>query len=56
MPNSPEEASQFAAMQQSLGACLPAGQQLKFGKLDLRGTIAVNYYRLAKAAAGAARP
>jgi hypothetical protein len=56
MPNSPEEASQFAAMQTSLGACLAAGQQLKFGKLDLRGTIAVNYYRLAKAAAGAAQP
>lgn len=56
MPNSPQEASQFATMQSTLGACLPAGQQLKFGKLDLRGTIAVNYYRLAKAAAGATQP
>ncbi|HEX5257360.1 MAG TPA: hypothetical protein VFW35_01120 [Sphingomicrobium sp.] len=30
-------------------ACLTPGQTLKFGKTSLRGTVAMNLYRLAKA-------
>ena len=44
------EAAQFASMTNTLGTCLPPGETLSFGKLALRGTIATNYYRLAKAA------
>ena len=55
-PTSAAEAAQFAAMSASLGNCLPAGQTLAFGKLALRGTIAINYYRLAKAAALPVQP
>ena len=50
-PETPEEASRFAALRLALATCLPEGHTLEFGKLALRGTIAVNYYRLAKAAA-----
>ena len=52
-PESAEESAQFAAMQTALGSCLPEGETLKLGKLSLRGTIAINYYRLAHAARGA---
>lgn len=51
-PESPEEAAQFAAMQTALGTCVEEGQKVSLGKLTLRGTIAVNYYRLARAAGG----
>lgn len=54
-PESPAEAAQFAAIRNSLAACLPEGMTLSFGKLPLRGTIAVNYYRLGKAALGQPR-
>ena len=49
-PETPGEAAQFNAMQTALGTCLPENQTRGFGKLALRGTIAVNYYRLALAA------
>lgn len=49
-PETPGEAAQFSAMQTALGTCLPENQTRGFGKLALRGTIAVNYYRLALAA------
>jgi hypothetical protein len=45
-----DELSAFNALHQALGECLPEGKTLAFGKLVLRGTIAVNYYRLAHAA------
>jgi hypothetical protein len=47
-PASPEEGVRFAAMSNALGTCLGEGRTLEFGKAALRGTIAVNYYRLAK--------
>jgi hypothetical protein len=53
-PDSPEETARFRALSPALSSCLPAGATLKFGKVTLRGTIAVNYYRLAMAARAAA--
>jgi len=49
-PDSPEESHSFSTLQPALGRCLPEGKMLRFGKVALRGTIAVNYYRLAHAA------
>lgn len=49
-PDSPEEAVRFGALRPAFGRCLPEGQTLRFGKVALRGTIAINYYRLAHAA------
>ncbi|HEY0149453.1 MAG TPA: hypothetical protein VGB70_10675 [Allosphingosinicella sp.] len=53
-PDSAEEATRFKALVPAFGTCLPEGQTLSFGKVTLRGTIAVNYYRLATAARAAA--
>jgi hypothetical protein len=53
-PESPQENAQFAAMQTTFGICLDEGSTQTFSKTALRGTVAVSYYRLAKAAAGAA--
>jgi hypothetical protein len=44
------EDAAFQALHTALGECLPEGKTLAFGKLVLRGTIAVNYYRLGRAA------
>ena len=49
-PETAEENARFAALSEPLGLCMPVGHTLGFGKLVLRGTIAINYYRLAKAA------
>jgi hypothetical protein len=49
-PVTVQEAGRFAAMKVALGTCLPEDESLALGKLALRGTIAVNYYRLAYAA------
>lgn len=46
-PESAGENSRFDALHPALAECLPPGKTLTFGKLVLRGTIAVNYYRLA---------
>ena len=51
-PETAEERAGFNALATPFGTCLTEGQTLSFGKLALRGTLAVNYYRLAKAAAG----
>jgi hypothetical protein len=48
-PDSPEESAAFGAIRLALGTCLPEGRTLKFGKVALRGSIAINYYRLAHA-------
>jgi hypothetical protein len=50
LPDSTEESAQFAALRPFLAACMPEGHTLKFGRVTLRGTIAINYYRLAHAA------
>ena len=48
-PVTAEENAAFAALTPMFSQCLPAGQQLAFGKPTLRGTIAMNFYRLANA-------
>lgn len=53
-PDTADEAARFKALFPALSTCLPEGQTLKFGKVTLRGTIAINYYRLAMAARAAA--
>lgn len=53
-PDSREEAIRFAALKPALASCLPEGHTLTFGKVPLRGSIAVNYYRLAHAVTGRA--
>ena len=50
-PGSAQETAQFGAMTTAFATCLPEGQTLAFGKLALRGTVAINYYRLAHAVA-----
>lgn len=55
-PNSVGESSAFASLRPALANCLVTGQTLSFNKSTLRGTIAMNFYRLAQAplpAAGA---
>ena len=53
-PDSPDEGAAFTRIGDALGTCLPEGETLRFGKVALRGSIAVNYYRLAHAARTAA--
>lgn len=48
-PSSSEEGSVFNALLPKFGGCLASGQSLAFPKATLRGTIAMNYYRLAHA-------
>ncbi|HEX8579440.1 MAG TPA: hypothetical protein VF655_07575 [Allosphingosinicella sp.] len=54
VPDSPEEADRFKTLVPTLARCLPEDQSMSFGRVTLRGTIAVNYYRLAMAARAAA--
>lgn len=49
-PDSAEESARFAALRPAFSRCLPEGQTLRFGKVALRGSVAINYYRLAHAA------
>jgi hypothetical protein len=49
-PDSAEEAARFAALRPAFSECLPADRTLRFGKVALRGSVAINYYRLAHAA------
>jgi hypothetical protein len=49
-PESAEESAKFGAMTTAFATCLPEGRTVAFGKLALRGTVAINYYRLAHAA------
>jgi hypothetical protein len=52
-PDTPAETAAFSALGEALATCLPEGRTLSFGRVALRGTLAINYYRLAKAATGA---
>ncbi|HEY0111990.1 MAG TPA: hypothetical protein VGB59_02430 [Allosphingosinicella sp.] len=52
-PDSAEETAQFGALRPALASCLPEGEMLKFGRTTLRGTVAINYYRLVQAARAA---
>jgi hypothetical protein len=53
-PDTPEETARFASLKPVLEECLPPGRTLRFGRVTLRGLIAVNFYRLAHAAQTAA--
>lgn len=44
-----EDAAASRRLAPAFGSCLPEGQKLALGKEMLRGSVAVNYYRLAKA-------
>lgn len=50
-PNTSEEDAQFSKLKAALATCLPESDALQLQELPLRGTIAVNFYRLAKGAA-----
>ena len=47
-PDTPEEISRIKALQPAFGGCLGEGT-MKFNRVTMRGTVAVNYYRLAMA-------
>lgn len=49
-PESVEETRQFGILRGALEKCLPESETAKFGKVTLRGAVALNYYRLAHAA------
>lgn len=46
-PETTSENRSFDALRPALAECLPPDKTLTFGRFVLRGTIAVNYYRLA---------
>lgn len=48
-PTTPEETAAFNALMPALGGCVKAGDQIKSNRTMLRGTIALHYYRLARA-------
>jgi hypothetical protein len=54
VPDSPQESSRFDALRPAFAACLVKGRTLRFGRVALRGSIAINYYRLVHAARAAA--
>jgi hypothetical protein len=47
--NSKEEDAAVQTMMPAFASCLPKGAQVRFNIRSLRGTVAVNYYRLALA-------
>lgn len=49
-PDSAEETAQFNALRPTLAICMPEEHTIAFGRVSLRGSIALNYYRLAHAA------
>src|SRR3954470_6067077 len=53
-PDSKEESARFGALRTALATCMPEGRTIRFGRVALRGSIAINYYRLAHAAQAAA--
>ena len=50
LPESRDESAAIAALKPAFTACLTYGRTLTFDKSNLRGTVAVNYYRLVSAA------
>jgi hypothetical protein len=49
-PDSVEETAAFGRLRPALSNCMPVGRTISFGRVALRGGIAINYYRLAHAA------
>lgn len=54
-PTTSAEDAAFSALLPALDRCMSAGTTIALGKLSVRGSIAVNYYRLAHAASLAVR-
>ena len=52
-PTTPSEDAAIAALKPAFGNCVEAGQTFALDKATLRGTVAMNYYRLAHAPARA---
>lgn len=44
-----EESSQFSALSETLGSCIGVDGQFRLNKSNTRGSVAMNYYRLASA-------
>ena len=53
VPDSQEETAGFNALRPALATCMPEGSTVRFGRTALRGSVAINYYRLAHAARAA---
>lgn len=53
-PSMPEETRALASLQPAFSTCLSEGQTFKTNRMMMRGTIAINYYRLAFAPAAPA--
>jgi hypothetical protein len=51
-PGSAAETQAFSSINPALASCLIQGQRIELGKPMLRGSLAVNLYRLAKAPRG----
>lgn len=49
-PDTPQETAAFNALRPVLELCLEEGRTIRFGRVALRGSIAINFYRLALAA------
>lgn len=49
-PDTPRETLAFDALRPVLERCMEEGRTISFGKVALRGSIAINFYRLARAA------
>ena len=49
-PDSAAEDAQLAGLKQAVVKCLPESESMQLNELSLRGTIAVNFYRLATSA------
>jgi hypothetical protein len=58
-PDEPSESAPIKALQSAFGQCLTGLKTFTFNRVTMRGVVAINYYRLAKApavpAAGAAK-
>lgn len=53
-PDTPRETAVFDRLRPVLARCLTEGRTLRFGRVVLRGSIAINFYRLAHAATATA--
>jgi hypothetical protein len=49
-PDSEDESKRITALRPALARCMPEGSTVSFSRTTLRGSIAINYYRLAHAA------
>ncbi|HEX8307324.1 MAG TPA: hypothetical protein VF645_02770 [Allosphingosinicella sp.] len=47
VPDTPQESAAFDALRPVLERCMVQGQTVRFGRVALRGSIAINFYRLA---------